>query len=328
MTIFTKQELLDRYLGKGFNPDGYAGQQCFDAPIEVARDMTGDDSFYCYVPDDKVCNWALNNTCKQKWLDAGFEYEENDFSNPGQVPPVGAFMVFNATAYNSWYGHTGIFIEGQAGVNSFTMMDQNAFGNNESMTLNKYSYDNVLGWYYAPQPIDFTKPMPTIYDPKIQDILAKYSNDFPILTQDWLKARFEVDGDAAGVEAILHDICQGYKNGMIEVQMELKKLQDDYASLNTKCMAQLNMPKPVEVTKTEQALTPQDKSLINGQSEVKSNLNALQGFVKNNISTITTLLGTFGITISQDQTSVIANAALIGIGFVISAYFEILNRKK
>jgi CHAP domain len=331
MTIFTKQQLLDKYLGKGFDPDNYASIQCFDAPIQVARDMTGDNSFYCYVVDDKVANWALNDKCRQTWLEAGFEYEANDFANPNQMPPVGAFIVFNTTAYNGWYGHTGIFIEGQAGINNFVMMDQNARGNNEPMTLNNYGYDNVLGWFYVPTPIDFTKPVETQTEPsetdKALEIIARYSNDFPELTKDWVKARFQIDGVSAGVELILHDICTGYKKTAIDLNTQLAKAKSDNAALLVENTQLRNIPifetaKPIDKT-----LSTEDKSLINGQDKAKSTLNFIQGWVKNNISVITTTLGGYGVLISQDQTSQIANGLFMGAGFLVSLYFEIKNRK-
>jgi hypothetical protein len=102
--------------------------------------------------------------------------------------------------------------------------------------------------------------------------------------------------------------------------LELKSLYDN---LQLDLLTLKNQPKPV----IDKGLSTEDKSLINGQDKAKSTLNFIQGWVKNNISVITTTLGGYGVLISQDQTSQIANGLFMGAGFLVSLYFEIKNRK-
>lgn len=164
-------------------------------------------------------------------------------------------------------------------------------------------------------------------------ILTSYSSLFPMLSENWVKARVEIDGPASGLELVLNDIAKPLKEQKLKLQDlseaevqflgRIKELEKSNAELqqklantlaqklslentlknhqcepNVQKVASINQPQevisnPVVSNVTSNTNTPQNKDIKPKQ------LSTFDRFIKNNISTIGTIFAGVGVYLSQ-----------------------------
>lgn len=149
------------YTNQTIDIDNFAGHQCFDWSVFVARlqlASVGKENAKTFYPScfatGGVADWGNDPKSKKSWIDAGFIYEQNNPRDTNQVPPAGAIFVKNKTSQNQW-GHTGVVLKAQKGSSTFYSLDQNTGsgdgeGYDDRVVAVTHDYNNLLGWFYLP----------------------------------------------------------------------------------------------------------------------------------------------------------------------------------
>lgn len=125
----TLQEFITAYNNKGWDFDGYYGDQCMDLFEFYNRDVIGAPA-------------VAGNA-----IDVPNTYPKNFYSwianTPAGIPAPGDIVIWGSVI--GQYGHIAIFISGDA--NSFTSLDQN-WPLNSLTHEQAHDYNGVLGWLH------------------------------------------------------------------------------------------------------------------------------------------------------------------------------------